>query len=123
MPIFFTPTQANELLPTVKRIVSEIIALKKMASNKSASGEATKRLEENVERLEELGCVLKDADIGLVDFPAVRLGKRVYLCWKVGEEEVNHWHGLEEGFVGRKPVKPEEFYEEDKAFQAISQVQ
>lgn len=57
-----------------------------------------------VERLEELGVVLKDLDAGLLDFPAVREGEDVLLCWHVGEPAVAYWHGLEEGFAGRKPV-------------------
>jgi hypothetical protein len=48
--------------------------------------------------------VLKDLDAGLLDFPAVREGEDVLLCWHVGEPAVAYWHGLEEGFAGRKPV-------------------
>ena len=57
-----------------------------------------------VDRLEELGVVLKDLDLGLLDFPSVRDGEDVLLCWQVGEEAVTSWHGLEEGFAGRKPI-------------------
>jgi len=57
-----------------------------------------------VERLEELGVQVKDLDLGLVDFPAVRDGADVLLCWHVGEDAVTDWHGLEEGFAGRKPI-------------------
>ena len=57
-----------------------------------------------VERLEHLGVLVKDLERGLVDFPALRDGKEVLLCWEVGEDEVAFWHGLEEGFAGRKPL-------------------
>ena len=57
-----------------------------------------------VDKLEELGVVLKDLDLGLLDFPAVRQGEDVLLCWHVGEDSVTSWHGLEEGFAGRKPI-------------------
>jgi hypothetical protein len=57
-----------------------------------------------IERLEQLGVVLKDLDRGLVDFPALRSGEEVLLCWQVGEDEVAFWHGLDEGFVGRKAL-------------------
>jgi hypothetical protein len=57
-----------------------------------------------VDKLEELGVVLKDLDLGLLDFPAVRDGEEVLLCWHVGEESVATWHDLEEGFAGRKPI-------------------
>jgi len=57
---------------------------------------------------------------GLVDFPAVRLGMRVWLCWKLEEERVAFWHGLHEGFNGRKPVNEKEFYEDDLAIKSLT---
>jgi len=56
-----------------------------------------------VSRIHELGALVKDLDDGLIDFPARRQGEEVLLCWRLGEDEVGHWHGLEEGFSGRKP--------------------
>ncbi|MGH3004016.1 MAG: DUF2203 domain-containing protein [Gaiellaceae bacterium] len=57
-----------------------------------------------VEHLGDLGVVVKDLDLGLLDFPARRHGVAVLLCWRVGEDDVRYWHGLDEGFAGRKPV-------------------
>jgi hypothetical protein len=59
-----------------------------------------------VEEIDELGLHLKDLDTGLVDFPAEHpeTGETVLLCWQLGESEVAHWHGLEEGFAGRKAL-------------------
>jgi len=57
-----------------------------------------------VERLEELGVVVKDLDLGLLDFPAEHDGGEVLLCWHVGEDSVSFWHGLDEGYAGRKPI-------------------
>jgi hypothetical protein len=54
--------------------------------------------------LQELGVLVKDLDMGLVDFPALREGEEVLLCWRLGEEEIGYWHGLEEGFAGRKEL-------------------
>jgi hypothetical protein len=48
--------------------------------------------------------VLRDIDRGLVDFPTIRDGREVYLCWQLGEESVSHWHDLESGFGGRQPL-------------------
>ena len=50
------------------------------------------------------GCYLKDLDSGLVDFPTLWEGREVYLCWKLGETEVGHWHEIEAGFRGRQPI-------------------
>ncbi len=53
------------------------------------------------------GAIVKDIDEGLVDFPAVRAGEEILLCWRLGEDAITHWHGLEEGFAGRKRLDPE----------------
>ena len=57
-----------------------------------------------VDRLEELGAVLKDLDLGMIDFPSEREGEEVLLCWHVGEDAVSFWHGLDDGYAGRKPI-------------------
>jgi hypothetical protein len=123
LPIFLTPDQANEVLPEVHGIVERVIEIKKEAESNNdglATSKTMERLEREIQKLEELGCVLKDMSTGLVDFPAVRLGTRVWLCWKAGEESVMFWHGLNEGFAGRKPVNPEEFYEDDAAIKSLT---
>ncbi len=50
---------------------------------------------------------MKDLDIGLVDFPTLFQGEEVYLCWKLGEAGIRFWHGIDEGFRGRKPIDAE----------------
>jgi hypothetical protein len=57
-----------------------------------------------VARIHEVGALVKDLDAGLVDFPAMRGGEEILLCWRLGEAEVGFWHGLDEGFSGRKPL-------------------
>jgi hypothetical protein len=68
--------------------------------------QAAEAVEQGVARLHALGVLVKDLDSGLVDFPALRGEEEVLLCWQVGEPEVAYWHGLEEGFAGRKPLDP-----------------
>jgi hypothetical protein len=63
-----------------------------------------KELEELFNDLTELGVEVKDVETGLLDFPAVREGDDVLLCWRVGEEEVGWWHGREEGYAGRQRI-------------------
>jgi hypothetical protein len=123
LPIFFTPKQANEYLPEVKDVVERVIAIKKKADGSTdddAMTSAMQQLEKEIQKLEELGCVLKDMSTGLVDFPAVRLGTRVWLCWKLGEETVTFWHGLHEGYAGRKAIQESEFYEDDVAIKSLT---
>lgn len=60
--------------------------------------------DELAEHLQEIGCVLRDLDLGLVDFPALAGGTDVFLCWRLGEDAIRYWHGLTEGYAGRKPL-------------------
>jgi hypothetical protein len=61
-------------------------------------------LEDFVDELSEIGCELKDYQTGLIDFVGRHEGRDVYLCWKLGEERITHWHELDSGFAGRQPV-------------------
>ncbi len=65
------------------------------------------RLQTALEEIHEYGCVVKDLDIGLIDFPTQFHGEEVYLCWKLGESGIQFWHGVQEGFRGRKPIDQE----------------
>ncbi len=68
------------------------------------------RLEEAVrsalERIHSTGCIVKDLEVGLLDFPARINGEEVYLCWKLGEDRIRFYHRQDEGFSGRKPIDP-----------------
>ena len=66
--------------------------------------EAFLQLREALARLQEAEVVLRDLDRGLVDFPAIRDDREVYLCWLEGEDEIGYWHDLEAGFAGREPL-------------------
>ena len=71
---------------------------------KSEHDEAAEHLVEIVNRIQETGVLVKDLDIGLVDFPSLVDGEEIYLCWKLGEDHITFWHGIDEGFAGRKPI-------------------
>lgn len=66
--------------------------------------EAQANLKAEIERLAEENILLRDPETGLVDFPGERDGRRVWLCWRLGEERVAHWHELDVGFLGRQPL-------------------
>ena len=57
-----------------------------------------------IHQVKEMGVILKDADKGLCDFPYMRQGRVVYLCWQLGEERIEFWHDIEAGFAGREPL-------------------
>ncbi|MGO9834362.1 MAG: DUF2203 domain-containing protein [Polyangiaceae bacterium] len=67
--------------------------------------ERVERYQSAWNEVEEMGAVLKDPRTGLVDFYGLMDGKLVWLCWKYGEDGVSHYHGLDEGFSGRKPIQ------------------
>ena len=62
------------------------------------------KLKAMVERIQETGCLVKDLDKGLVDFPTLFRGEEVYLCWKMDEPAIEFWHKVEDGFAGRKQI-------------------
>ena len=127
----FTPAEANSALSEVRPAAERLVALRaRMRELERTQGELVTAIGGNgggyaasdlnaaqselvsladaalacVERLEELGVVMKDLDQGLLDFPALRDGEEVELCWRVGEETVESWHRVGEGFAGRKPI-------------------
>jgi hypothetical protein len=75
---------------------------------KAQCEEATEKLARTINEIQQTGCLVKDLETGLVDFPSLRGGEEVYLCWKLGEERIGYWHGIEEGFAGRKPLDDSE---------------
>ena len=135
MPQHFTLDQARNLLPRVKENLQQALVLKRehekaeqslqtivnrvqmmggmvlnrqeMVGHRSRMDATSMRLREVVEEIHELGCQIKDLDVGLLDFPTFYRGNEVLLCWKLGEEDITFWHGLEEGFRGRKPIDDE----------------
>lgn len=74
---------------------------------RSRRDRAAAELRSAIEEVQELGCLIKDLDTGLIDFPTTYHGDEVYLCWKLGETGIEFWHGVDEGFRGRKPIDQE----------------
>ncbi len=122
----FTVAEANALLPAVREILKRIqVARKKLGSYKNQAKAAADQADQGgggfsdglryadllidltsqTSELEVLGVQLKDFDRGLVDFPSLRDGRVVLLCWQIGEgDEVEWWHDVEDGFAGRTPI-------------------
>jgi hypothetical protein len=66
----------------------------------------TSTIRNALEGIEATGCIVKDLDTGLLDFPARIDGQEVYLCWRLGEDRIRFWHRQDEGFAGRRPLDP-----------------
>lgn len=75
-----------------------------MARRKAEREKAIQRVKDAVGEIDATGVQVKDLDIGLLDFPCEVEGRTVLLCWKLGETGITHWHGVSEGFAGRKPI-------------------
>lgn len=125
-PRIFTVDEANRLLPELRslmeRIFDALVELRKKGEEKKREGAAstesrpagfsdddeiralTFRIREAVEQIQKRGCMCKGLEQGLVDFPCFLNGEIVFLCWRYGEEGVEHWHRVEDGFSGRKPL-------------------
>lgn len=86
---------------------------KELSEKRALRNQTNEKIREAITRIQDTGCVLKDLDEGLVDFPTVREGREVYLCWKLGEERIGYWHGMDEGFAGRKPLDEDDTEESE----------
>jgi hypothetical protein len=128
---FFSVDEANRALPLVRRIVADIVrqwqvvsdmrdrlsALapterrrrtddlygEELAQTQAEMDSEEEQLRTYIEELERLGVELKGRD-GLCDFPSLKDGREVYLCWRLGEPEIQHWHEVDAGFAGRQPL-------------------
>jgi hypothetical protein len=135
MPRYFTLAQAEQMLPEVDKALRDALfhkseyqaaetELKNVTQRVRVSGGArvdpsaflatrarrdtsAAALQHIFEHIEEIGVLVKDLDIGLIDFLTLYRGQEVCLCWKLGEERIAFWHGMEEGFRGRKAIDDE----------------
>jgi len=80
------------------------LSTEELLRQRPAARNLAEELESVVDEIQAAGVVLKDIQLGLIDFPAEREGEVVYLCWQFGEPEVAFWHRMEDGFAGRQPL-------------------
>ena len=132
MPRYFTLEQAQQLLPKVSRAMRHALELaaaheqaesrlqetlrriamlggamvdrNEISALRSRRDETAMEVNEAIEQIHEFGCQIKDLRMGLIDFPTLFRGTEVLLCWRFGEDRISFWHGLEDGFRGRKPI-------------------
>lgn len=128
----FSPERANALIPKIEPLVDDLLtkrrdlAIKLLENDTSLRGvppqtaprlagirppfppprfgDLKSEIVRLIHRIESFGCIVKDIDLGLIDFPSTREGEQIYLCWKAGEHGITHYHGIEEGFRDRKPL-------------------
>lgn len=128
----FTLDEAQSLLPVLESLLRSAIAAKKvmeefeaeqqalqqriflnggtyidvvpLARRKAERAKAEQRAKDALAEIDSIGVQVKDLNIGLLDFPCEVDGQIILLCWKLGEKSITHWHGMQEGFAGRKPI-------------------
>jgi hypothetical protein len=127
----FTPEEANAALAGVRPLVERMVAHRQahaaalerqeqleghirgnggdippatLADVAAEVEREARELARLVDEIAEHGAEVKDLDEGLIDFPALRQGETVLLCWKLGEDEIRYWHRVEDGFAGRRPL-------------------
>jgi hypothetical protein len=81
-----------------------VLDQRKWLADKERVEQLTAEVQRGLDQILQLGGVPKDLGLGLVDFPHLRHGEEVNLCWKLGEREIRHWHGLDEGYAARKQL-------------------
>jgi hypothetical protein len=82
-------------------ILVDRLSVELMRSSRQTHGD---RMKSALEEIREMGCLIKDLEEGLVDFPTLLRGEEVYLCWRLGETDISFWHGVHEGFAGRRAI-------------------
>jgi len=123
---YFNIEETERLLPKIERILRKTISLNKALdllssieievydddyNNLRRVTKLNKQFHklshefyEDIEKLEDLGCVIKDLEIGIIDFYSRFEGRDIFLCWKLGEKTIKFWHEVESGYEGRKPI-------------------
>jgi hypothetical protein len=125
MSHYFTLQEANEALYIIRPLMDEVQRIRQKvlekqpeawpAIEKSAGNGGNRALSDMVQdfekfdalvhRIQDTDVLIKDINTGLLDFPALRDGHEVYLCWQYGEEEIAFWHEVEAGYAGRQPIE------------------
>ncbi len=124
MAAYFSLDEANAMLRVIKPLIAEILSIRQKildhrpevwpvierAAGNGGSRAASKlamefeRLDALVHEIQDNGVIVKDVNIGLLDFPSLMNGREVYLCWKYDEREIGFWHEVESGYAGRQPI-------------------
>ena len=127
----FTPAEANAALEHVRPLVEQLVVRRaehiaalerqeelerkirgngggippaQLADATAEVDAAARRLAKLVDEINASGAEVKDLETGLIDFPALRNGETVLLCWQLGEDEIGFWHGTDDGYAGRRPL-------------------
>lgn len=123
---YFTLGEAEEIIPQIRKDLLKLIKLKNTINalseveiefediylNDRFDTKFNKKLHKLsyefyriIDKLESIGCILRDIDLGLIDFLSTHNGKEIFLCYRIDEDRIAYWHYIEDGYEGRKPLK------------------
>jgi len=91
-----------------------LVPYEKFSKLRAEHTQLAQTLKSTLNRILQTGCIVKDLDVGLLDFPAIIDNQDVYLCWKLGEDRIRFYHRQDEGFAGRRPLDPRDLGPGDK---------
>ena len=83
-----------------------LVPYAKLAQKRMEHQALAEIMKTNLEKILSTGCLIKDLEVGLLDFPSVIGNEEVYLCWRLGEDRIRYYHRQDEGYAGRKPLDP-----------------
>jgi hypothetical protein len=98
--------QLNEVAERIQRSGGMLVPFERVGRLRMERNNLEESIRAALERIQSTGCIVKDLEVGLLDFPARMNGEEVYLCWKLGEDRIRFYHRQDEGFSGRKPIDP-----------------
>src|SRR5271169_1155834 len=98
--------QLNAVSARIMMMGGMLVPYEELAKKRIEHHQLASQMKSSLEKILETGCVIKDLEVGLLDFPAMIDNQAVYLCWKLGEDRIRFYHRQDEGFAGRKPINP-----------------
>ena len=99
--------QLNALAEKIRHSGGLAVSYDKASKNRVERNRLEETVQSALDQIQDTGCVVKDLDVGLLDFPTLYRGQEVYLCWRMDETDIDFWHGTQEGFAGRKLIDSE----------------
>jgi len=104
----------GKLAERISRSGGLMVAYEEAAKLRIERNSIEASIREALDKIHSTGCIVKDLEVGLLDFPARIEGEDVYLCWKLGEDRIRFYHRQDEGFAGRKPIDPRDSDHSDR---------
>jgi hypothetical protein len=99
-------SELGALAERIQRSGGLLVSYESAAKTRLKRNRAAESIENALEQIQATGCIVKDLEVGLLDFPSRLNGEDVYLCWRLGEDRIRFYHRQDEGFSGRKPIDP-----------------